>query len=95
MVNSGRREPEQDAHLLLVLLDHLLPEAVCGCHGNYTRLSHGCFHPHINCNTQGMVTLSDGGVFTLGGSWSGGYSGVNGNPDKNGEVRPLRSTDMP
>jgi hypothetical protein len=35
---------------------------------------------------QGMATLSDGRVFTIGGSWNGGWSGVNGVPVKNGEV---------
>ena len=36
-----------------------------------------------------MATLSDGRVFTIGGSWSGGYSGTTGVPVKNGEVLPL------
>jgi galactose oxidase len=35
---------------------------------------------------QASTTLSDGRVFTIGGSWSGGYGGVNGTPRKNGEV---------
>lgn len=34
---------------------------------------------------QTSVTLSNGGVFTIGGSWSGGIDGVNG-VNKNGEV---------
>ena len=38
-----------------------------------------------------MVTLSDGRAFTIGGSWSGGYSGISGNPVKNGEVLSLRT----
>ncbi|WP_433295200.1 discoidin domain-containing protein [Actinoplanes sp. CA-030573] len=35
---------------------------------------------------QASTTLSDGRVFTIGGSWSGGYGGQNGTPHKNGEV---------
>ena len=35
---------------------------------------------------QASATLSDGRVFTIGGSWSGGYGGQNGAPHKNGEV---------
>jgi len=36
---------------------------------------------------QAQATLSDGRVFAIGGSWNGGYSGQNGIPIKNGEVR--------
>ena len=36
---------------------------------------------------QASATLSDGRVFVIGGSWSGGISGQNGTPIKNGEVR--------
>jgi len=35
---------------------------------------------------QASATLSDGRVFTIGGSWSGGHGGQDGNPHKNGEV---------
>jgi len=35
---------------------------------------------------QASATLSDGRVFTIGGSWSGGHGGQGGNPHKNGEV---------
>ena len=35
---------------------------------------------------QASVTLGDGRVFTIGGSWSGGRGGVNGVPHKSGEV---------
>ncbi|MCU7727938.1 discoidin domain-containing protein [Actinoplanes sp. KI2] len=35
---------------------------------------------------QASATLSDGRVFTIGGSWSGGHGGQNGTPHKNGEV---------
>ncbi|QIX02409.1 hypothetical protein AMS68_007926 [Peltaster fructicola] len=35
---------------------------------------------------QSSATLSDGSVFTIGGSWSGGTGGQNGVPLKNGEV---------
>jgi galactose oxidase len=35
---------------------------------------------------EAAATLSDGRVFTIGGSWSGGYGGYNGSPHKAGEV---------
>jgi galactose oxidase len=35
---------------------------------------------------QASATLSDGRVFTIGGSWSGGHGGQNGLPHKAGEV---------
>ncbi|KAF2803601.1 galactose oxidase [Mytilinidion resinicola] len=35
---------------------------------------------------QGQATLSDGRIFTIGGSWSGGYGGQDGTPFKNGEI---------
>jgi galactose oxidase len=35
---------------------------------------------------QASATLSDGRVFTIGGSWSGGVGGVGGTPHKAGEV---------
>ena len=35
---------------------------------------------------QASATLSDGRVFTIGGSWSGPVGGVGGTPHKNGEV---------
>ncbi len=41
---------------------------------------------------QAQATLSDGRVFAIGGSWNGGYSGQNGIPIKNGEVRRSQST---
>ncbi len=36
---------------------------------------------------QASATLSDGRVFVIGGSWSGGIGGDPGVPIKNGEVR--------
>ncbi|MGX6602566.1 discoidin domain-containing protein [Micromonosporaceae bacterium Da 78-11] len=35
---------------------------------------------------QAATTLSDGRIFTVGGSWSGGYGGYQGSPHKAGEV---------
>ena len=35
---------------------------------------------------QASATLSDGRVFTIGGSWNGGHGGQDGTPHKNGEV---------
>ena len=35
---------------------------------------------------QASATLSDGRVFTIGGSWSGGWGGTTGVPHKSGEV---------
>ncbi|GAA4602481.1 hypothetical protein GCM10023107_60500 [Actinoplanes octamycinicus] len=35
---------------------------------------------------QASTTLGDGRVFTIGGSWSGGWGGYNGSPHKAGEV---------
>ncbi|WIM98990.1 discoidin domain-containing protein [Actinoplanes oblitus] len=35
---------------------------------------------------QASATLGDGRVFTIGGSWSGGWGGYNGSPHKAGEV---------
>ena len=35
---------------------------------------------------QASATLSDGRIFTIGGSWSGGYGGTTGVPHKAGEV---------
>ncbi|WP_328473592.1 discoidin domain-containing protein [Actinoplanes sp. NBC_00393] len=35
---------------------------------------------------QSSTTLGDGRVFTIGGSWSGGWGGYNGSPHKAGEV---------
>ncbi len=38
---------------------------------------------------QAAVTLDDGRVFTIGGSWSGGHGGQNGIPRKAGEIFSL------
>ena len=43
------------------------------------------------CPLQAQATLSDGRIFTIGGSWNGGYSGESGTPVKNAEVRLLIS----
>ena len=54
---------------------------------------------HVPPCVQASATLSDGRVFTIGGSWSGGIGGQNGTPLKTGEVefvaRSFRPATLP
>ena len=65
------------------------PAAHCACSAR----SRGALQTATEATTepallvaQAQATLSDGRVFAIGGSWSGGYSGQNGIAVKNGEV---------